>query len=147
MPTPSAFQMASIPLSIALFCFKSKAASLSPKQTNAANLCINFPIFPENRSEVLNSSLIFVNALECTQISVFFMDFCISLNRKSPIIDVSTVTPGWKLIRVELWNQNTNSGCPTLSLRRKIILNKSRSGKSDHLFTQPAKKENLSGRI
>ena len=75
------------------------------------------------------------------------MDFCISLNRKSPIIDVSTVTPGWKLIRVELWNQNTNSGCPTLSLRRKIILNKSRSGKSDHLFTQPAKKENLSGRI
>ena len=43
----------------------------------------------------------------------------VSLNRKSPIIDVSTVTPGWKLMRVELWNQNTNSGCPTLSLRRK----------------------------
>ena len=35
---------------------------------------------------------------------------------RTPISEVSTVTPGWKLIMLELWNQNTNSGCPTLSL-------------------------------
>lgn len=38
-----------------------------------------------------------------------------------PISEVSTVTPGWKLIMLELWNQNTNSGCPTLSLSSQMM--------------------------
>ena len=31
-------------------------------------------------------------------------------SRRAPMREVSTVTPGWKLIIVELWNQKTNSG-------------------------------------
>ena len=42
--------------------------------------------------------------------------------RRSPMREVSTVTPGWKLIIVELWNQKTNSGWPTLSLQGNNML-------------------------